>query len=231
LTSLNKQTLNHFKLVVQDGNSRDDTLKKIRNIYTRNISISSNADAGIYDALNQALERCDGDIVGFLHSDDHLPSANTLEKIAGAFDDPSIVAVFGNVKISNNAKVIRYWKSSPYSLFKSWIGWMPPHVAFYCRKEIYNEVGNFDINFRVSGDYHWFLRFFRYLEANPDKGMRYLKEDICNMKVGGASSSGVSSRWIAFWEDYRACKLCGVSPFPRIIMKRFMKLNQWLYSG
>jgi len=55
------------------------------------------ADSGIYDALNKGIRHATGDVVGFLHADDLFAHERVLSKIAAAFADPTVDAVYGDL--------------------------------------------------------------------------------------------------------------------------------------
>ena len=47
-------------------------------------------DGGIYDALNRALARATGDVVGFLHADDVYAGPEVLARVAAASSCSSV---------------------------------------------------------------------------------------------------------------------------------------------
>ena len=67
-----RQTHPDRELIVIDGASRDATLDIVRSFAAENVTIVSEADNGIYDAMNKGLAAFTGDAVGFLNSDDRF---------------------------------------------------------------------------------------------------------------------------------------------------------------
>ena len=57
-------------MLVVDGASRDGTLKIVEFFGSPQISVLSEPDKGVYDAMNKGFHRFTGDAVGFLNSDD-----------------------------------------------------------------------------------------------------------------------------------------------------------------
>lgn len=49
----------------------------------------SEADSGIYDAINKGIKLATGDVIGLLHSDDLYADENVIEKYALAFNQPT----------------------------------------------------------------------------------------------------------------------------------------------
>jgi glycosyltransferase involved in cell wall biosynthesis len=57
----------------------------------------SEPDRGIYDALNKGIARASGEVIGFLHADDLYADPQVLARIAAAFADPAVDAVYGDL--------------------------------------------------------------------------------------------------------------------------------------
>lgn len=72
VSSLVAQTDQNFEFIVQDGASKDNTIEIIKNIYPA-AKIVSEKDRDMTDAAEKALKRCQGDIIGFLDSDNLFP--------------------------------------------------------------------------------------------------------------------------------------------------------------
>lgn len=70
IESLRGQTDKDFEWVVADGASDDGTLELLRSVTDINIVISSQADFGIYDALNRAIKISSGDYYIVCGADD-----------------------------------------------------------------------------------------------------------------------------------------------------------------
>jgi glycosyltransferase len=182
------QTYKNIEWVVVDGASKDATLKVIKENYTGELTILSEPDKGIYDALNKGLALATGDIIGFLHSDDFFENERVLQDIASQFERNSSDGVYGDLRYVNaddTDKIVRYWKSKPFHKRLLQKGWMPAHPTLFLKKEVYQKHGNFDTSFKISADYDFMLRI---LKDNTLK-FNYLPQVITNMRVGGASNA------------------------------------------
>ena len=89
---------------VQDGDSTDGTAEFLKEALAQGggayrLSVVTEADAGMYDALNKAFAATNGEIVGHLNSDEqYLPG--TLEFVDAYFrDHPAIDVLFGAVVV------------------------------------------------------------------------------------------------------------------------------------
>jgi glycosyltransferase involved in cell wall biosynthesis len=75
IESVLAQNYPHVEMIIQDGGSTDGTLEILRK-YEGRVDWISEKDGGQSDGLNRALQRCRGDIIGVLNSDDaYLPHA------------------------------------------------------------------------------------------------------------------------------------------------------------
>ncbi|MCX6071617.1 MAG: glycosyltransferase family 2 protein, partial [Chloroflexi bacterium] len=103
-----------LEYLVVDGGSTDGTLAILQD-YEGKLQWVSEADQGQADAINKGLQRCTGDIVGWLNSDDLLlPGA--LERIARTLrENPGVEWVHGRCHIiDENDRHIR----RPIELYK-----------------------------------------------------------------------------------------------------------------
>ena len=72
IASVNSQTYKSIEHIIIDGDSTDDTIKRLKSIPNRITKIVSEPDNGIYDAMNKGVQLATGDINGFLHCDEML---------------------------------------------------------------------------------------------------------------------------------------------------------------
>lgn len=218
ICSVNSQGYTDIEHIIIDGLSIDNTLEIIKNTPSRITKVISEADKGIYDAMNKGITLASGDIIGILNSDDFLASDSIIELIAETFEKEKCDAVFGNldfVSPNNTEKVIRKWKSSPFKEGSFSKGWHSPHPTFYVRREVYEKYGMFDISLNVSSDFEIMLRF---LERYKIKAY-YLDEVVVKMRYGGESTGSLIKIIRGNRNIMKAFKMNGikVSPFYPII--------------
>lgn len=173
------------ELTIVDGMSRDRTIEIVKSYNSPLIELVSEADTGIYDAMNKGLRRYRGDAVGFLNSDDAFHDEFSLERIAAALDDADIV--YGDLNIVSNhetKETIRTWRPGAYHRFSFALGWVPPHPTLYVRRNVIDEIGEFDLKYAIASDYDFMLRA---IISRPDK-TRYIPRFLADYKIGGKSS-------------------------------------------
>jgi len=227
LRSSLSQTYEHVERIIIDGASIDGT-KQILDRYAHRIDrIVSEPDQGIYDALNKGIGCATGDVIGFLHADDVYADSGVLARVAAAFADPEVDAVYGDlvyVRRNNPSQTLRYWKAGEYSPEKLKHGWMPPHPAFFVRRRFYEELGGFDLSYRIAADYDCMLRF---LSRGALRCM-YIPEVLVKMRAGGASNRSLGNILRKSSEDYRALKANGVGGIFALLRKNLGKLGQFV---
>jgi glycosyltransferase len=216
-----------IELVVIDGGSTDGTLEVLRSYADRLHVLVSEPDRGIYDALNKGIQRASGEVVGFLHSDDLFADAGVLSRIATAFADPGVDAVYGDllyVRKDNPDQVVRYWRSGEFSGRRLGWGWMPPHPTLYIRRHVYEQHGLFDTSFRIAADYDFILRTL----GQNRVGVCYIPEVLVKMRVGGVSNRSLSNIMRKSSEDLRALRRNGMGGLGALLWKNLSKLPQFL---
>lgn len=213
--------------IVIDGGSTDGTLPLLRARQGDIATLVSEPDQGIYDALNKGVRLATGDVVGFLHADDLFESPQSLARVAAAFEDPAVDAVYGDlvyVRKTNPACVVRYWSAGPFEQGCLEKGWMPPHPTFYVRRSVYERCGLFDTRFRISADYESILRIL----GRDGVKSAYLPEVLVRMRLGGVSNRSLRSMLLKSREDYAAMRINGIGGVGALLRKNFVKLPQFL---
>jgi len=226
MESLLSQDFDNFEVLIIDGLSTDNTIKIIKSYNDSRINIYSEADKGIYDALNKGITRSIGDIIGFLHSDDTFTNNNILSDIYKSFDS-QFDGVYGDlnyVSANNHNKIIRNWVSNSFNPKMLKKGWMPPHPTLFLNKNVYEKHGNFKTEYNVSSDYDFILRIFK----DEELSFKYINKKLVNMKIGGSSNKSLNNILIKLREDYKIIKSNSVGNFGTLILKNFTKINQFI---
>lgn len=227
LDSVAAQTHPDVEHVIQDGGSTDGTLELIEARTQSNISLVSEPDGGIYDAINKGIARCTGDVIGLMHSDDFFASDRVLELVARAMEDPAIEGVYGDldyVSGTDTDRIIRKWRSGGYTTTSLRRGWMPPHPTLYLRREVYERWGVYDTSFRIAADYDAMLRYM----VKGAVRLVHVPEVFVKMRVGGESNKSIGKILRKSREDYRALRTNGVGGMGALAMKNLSKVKQFL---
>jgi glycosyltransferase len=225
--SIYSQTYSDIEHIIIDGGSTDSTLDILKEYENRISILISEPDDGIYHALNKGIKIATGNIVGFLHADDFFAHDKAIENIVSQISKHNVDCCYSDlVYVSRNdpEKVIRYWKSSPYSEDLMKKGWMPPHPTLFIKKKVYDKYGDFNINFTISADYELILRFLIKNKISTC----YIPKTFIKMRVGGVSNRSLKNIVIKTKEDLTACKMNSIeNPIFTVLCKNLIKIPQF----
>ncbi len=213
IRSIFQQTYDNVEYIIIDGGSSDGTLDIIRTYDAQVDYWLSERDEGIYDAMNRGLAQATGEVVGFLNSDDFYADATVLAKIANAFQDPAVDACYANLVYvtQDNSRVVRYWKSKPFTKGDFAKGWCPAHPTFYVRKSVIERLGLFNQSYKLAADVELMMR---YLERGQVRAV-YIPHVLVRMRLGGATNQSWKNIVRQNNEIFAALRKNGV-PFSRV---------------
>ena len=207
----------------------------------------SEKDNGMYDAINKGIKMASGDIIGILNADDVLASDDTLAHIAAHFEERQTVenrsdlistvsnnkcidALYADirfVKEGETVEAVRKAETVRYCSAKRWRPWMfrfaamVPHPSFYVRRECFEHLGGYSLDYRICADFELELRYLYLAKLRA----AYLPECVVVMRMGGASTAGWRSNVEINREDLRALRANGIwSCLPLIYLKYLFKI-------
>lgn len=230
IDSIWSQTWPDIEHIIQDGGSTDSTIDIIQEKITNNTFLVSEPDSGLYDAINRGISRASGSIIGLLHSDDFFANKNILEKIASAFDDPSVDGVYGDlhyVAARDEGRIVRFWRSGVFKRSALRHGWMPPHPTLFLRREVFDRLGLYDTSYKISADYDAILRFL----IGGNVKLAYIPEVFVKMRLGGASNGSLRDIIHKIVEDYHAIRTNAAGGLYTIACKNFRKFGQFFHPS
>jgi glycosyltransferase len=228
IQSVLNQDYKNIEYIIIDGKSTDATLDIIEKYKTQIHTIVSEKDKGIYDALNKGIALATGDIVAILHADDFYNSSIIISDVVQLFAQENCDCVYGDLQYvdrSNTDIVKRNWISGKYIKENFLKGWMPPHPAFFAKRECYTKFGVFNLSLKSAADYELMLRFL----YKNNCSVAYLPKTLVKMRVGGKSNVTLANRIKANREDKMAWILNDLKPgMLTFIRKPLSKLGQFL---
>ena len=231
-----------IEYIVVDGGSKDgtvDLLKSYEPKFNGWMRWISEPDKGMYDAINKGIKMATGDVVGILNADDVLASDDTLAHIVSAFntdsyplvpDSSRIDAVYADIRFVREGETVaalREAKTVRYCSAKRWRPWMfrfaamVPHPSFYVRRECFESLGGYSLDYRICADFELELRYLYLAKLKA----AYLPECVVVMRMGGMSTAGWRSNIVINREDLRALRAHGIwSCMPLIYLKYLFKI-------
>lgn len=184
LQSLNLQSFENFEIIISDGNSQDGTTSIIENYEKLKLktTISSRPDKGVYDAINKAIDLSTGNWIYILGSDDTLFSNLTLNEASIFLEKTEESLIYGDVCVSGYTKYLSDGQiyDGNFSTEKLLLKNICQQAIFY-RKDIFQKIGYFNINYKICADWDFALRAFSKVPT------KYISTTICKFTAGGLS--------------------------------------------
>ena len=158
ILSVLNQKYTNIDYCIIDGKSNDGTCEIIEK-YIKHIKIYiSEKDHGIYDAMNKGISMVNdkNSLILFLNSDDFLVDDNILFNLFQNYNNEDFI--YGKVCYVNKNKKIIFGKQEKYeTLHKGII----QHQATFCKKSVYDYLGNFNLKYKITSDYDFSIKVFK----------------------------------------------------------------------
>lgn len=245
-----------LEYIVVDGGSKDGTVDIIKEYADKTLNFQlltpnftfkwlSESDKGMYDAINKGIKMATGDVVGILNADDVLASDETLKRIAEAFESGGVESggvgervdcVYADIRFvreGNSVEVLRNAPTVRYCSAKKWRPWMfrfaamVPHPSFYVRRECFERLGGYSLDYRICADFELELRYLYLAKLKA----AYLPECVVVMRMGGMSTAGWRSNMEINREDLRALRSHDIwSCLPLIYLKYLFKIWGFVFK-
>lgn len=182
LESVISQDYPNIEHLVLDGGSTDGTLDVLRDYDERIAFWSTEPDQGVFDAWNKALSKARGEWICFLGADDEFLPGAISAYMALARRHPE--AEF----LSSRARLEHPTGYSPV-FGGPWIwpqfakAMTTVHVGSMHRRSMFDRLGQFDISYKIAGDYELMLRAKNTLRTG------FMPDVTVVMRAGGLSDS------------------------------------------
>lgn len=192
LQSVLRQQYRDYEYFIVDGASSDNTVSIIKNyelLFEGRLHWISEKDSGIYDAMNKGLRLTDGDYVVFLNADDQMME-ESLSTVSSA-----IMSDYGNHRIYYGDSISAYQNGEnmvtkvkeafPLITMKTLgCGMGVVHQCMYTEREVFDEVGAFNLKYRVGADWDFLIRCVKAGIA-----LKYIREPLCIFLTTGVSQN------------------------------------------
>ena len=183
LESVLNQTYDNYEYIIVDGKSTDKTLEIIneyKDKFGAKLTVISEKDKGIYDAMNKGIRNATGDLIGIVNSDDYYEK-DTLEKVVKTYDGEKYVIIYGLLRTIKNGQEYSIYSRNHKFLAENMI----THPTCFISKKIYEDFGLYSMEYRYSADYEFMLR----IKDKKSIKFKEINEILSNYSIDGASSS------------------------------------------
>ena len=197
IKSVLSQTYTDYEYIIVDGGSTDSTLDVIKNyesLFEGRMKWKSESDNGIYDAMNKGIERSSGTIIGIVNSDDWLEQ-DALSLVNSKFLENErredclycggIIFHQDGEKHEWMVNLKSFYRQAPLFVMSG-----IRHPATFVPKKVYDKMGLFDADMKLSADQDFILRCCF-------AGIEFFAIDkyLSNMAAGGISTCGEKKAW------------------------------------
>ncbi len=230
LESVLNQTYKNIQYIIIDGKSTDKTLSIIdeyKEQFGDRLTLVSEKDSGIYNAMNKGLALVKGELVGIINSDDYY-ELDAVEKMVEQYKLHGSGVYYGYERSLKDEKEYCIVRKNPHFLNET----MLAHEATFITNDIYKKIGNFNENYRIVADYDLMLRI-KKAEINffPVNAI------ISNFRFGGASSS--RTVWLEMFKLKRNWKLVSMPVYlcysfavrMEILVRKILGIKDFNISG
>lgn len=160
IQSVRRQEYSHVEHIIMDGGSTDGSLDIIRRYEgSYNMKWFSEADSGMYHAINKGLKRAKGEIVAYLNTDDRYFPWTVRTAVTVFMKYPHIDFVFGdmmNINGQSTQGVIYFYP--PFRLdFLQRTGFIGKPTVFL-RRSVFERFGWFDESLKYVADCEFWMR-------------------------------------------------------------------------
>lgn len=184
------------ELIVINGGKCKQTSKFLNDSNISNLKYISEPDRGISDAFNKGVRTSTGDFITFLNSGDILVDPFYYSKAIEILSNPKYDYIHSNIIFSDSiaGDIIL----TPHNRN---IGFGMPvfHQTLIVNRKIFNEVGLFNLNFKIAMDYDFVVRMFKAKYVGY-----YLNRPTVKMDGKGISSTSESK---SIRECYKSLKI------------------------
>lgn len=188
--------------LVVDGGSRDETVAIARS--RQPAWLVSEADGGIYPAMQKGALAASGDVVFFLNSGDRFHDDSVVSDVVRCFNESGAAAVFGNLLPCyleagdrHDHGAFRAGKLLDLSYFSNrrlFYDESVHHQTMFYRRSIFDRCGFICADGRATGEYHLNMCAF----VGQGLPVQHLPRPICRFALGGTSTADFATEWARF---------------------------------
>jgi putative colanic acid biosynthesis glycosyltransferase len=175
VNSILNQSYSNYEIIVIDGMSSDGTLEILKK-YSNVITLVSEKDKGIYDAMNKGINISSGDWLFFMGADDQI-LPYSMNKIFSKSLNSGTQFIYGNVLFDSGRKMKCSFG------YKMLFGHSVYHQANLYHKDLFHDM-RYPVKYKMASDY--FLDLFLW--------KKNIKSFYCDVYVSKCGDNGLSKQ-------------------------------------
>ena len=161
IKSVLMQTYLPLEYIIIDGKSNDNTMEIVHAFADEfkekdvEYKIVSEADQGIYDAMNKGIVLASGQWINFMNADDNFHDADTIEKVFSFEISETAGILYGDEYIrGSNGELELNKRESGMKAVQKYLPFC--HQSAFVRSYLYKSRP-FDLQYKYTADYDFFL--------------------------------------------------------------------------
>ncbi|MFD1316838.1 glycosyltransferase family 2 protein [Namhaeicola litoreus] len=182
LQSVISQDFDNYEYIIIDGGSTDNFNKIIRKYKKHLDVVISEADSGIYDAMNKGISQANGRYINFLNTGDRFFSNNTLSKVFESISTNQHKIISGDFVIENVQGKYQQIKTRQINIPNLKKDFYACHQSIFIDKSL---VKPYDLKYKIKADYKWVLEAL--LETNSQNVIKLDFPIVFYLKDGFSS--------------------------------------------
>jgi glycosyltransferase involved in cell wall biosynthesis len=206
IQSVIKQTYANIEYIVIDGASDDGSVELIKKYALSIHTWVSEADGGIYNAMNKGLKKATGNYVLFLNSGDYLVDNTIIERVAKSAKNEDII--YGDMAIYEEHSLRVLKSPDTISYHSRYQHDLPPQPVSFIKLELFDSVGGFNEHYKIIAD----VVLISLLLSSPDINYKHL-----NLAVTIFDTHGISSNYKNQQAIYEERKRFILEKFPHYL--------------
>ena len=188
LQSIVNQDYSNKQIVVIDGKSRDDTLKRINAYRTCIDVLISEPDKGIFDAMNKSLDYIDGDYVIFINAGDKFVNDQVLSGVFEKYENDDDL-IYGDSYVQTKFGY-RLRNANPIYVKNASVRDYVFRGQGICHQSLFTKISalrkeGFNLDYPLGADYDTTARVYK----NGNRSIHYCGKPVAvfDDREGGAS--------------------------------------------
>jgi glycosyltransferase involved in cell wall biosynthesis len=180
ICSVLEQDYPNIEYIVMDGGSTDGSLKIIKNYADRLAYWCSESDEGQVAAINKGFALSNGEILGWINSDDFYEPGAIRTAAEYFINHPETSFLYGEGwyvdEYSQRLRICHFVKPNFRDFYL--LNHDPTlQSATFWRRELWNKVGPLDSNINWVFDWEWYIR------AHKKTTFQYIPEILSNYRI------------------------------------------------
>lgn len=196
MESVMNQTSSDFEYIVVDGASKDGSLEVIRKFESLKLNVNlrwiSEADKGIYDAMNKGILMAKGEYVQFVNSSDCFVNETVIDRMLKELNRKSeknvVQILYGNMikQLPDRIFRDRCFNGEEITLLGMYSATLN-HSPVFIKRILFDQFGLYDDKLKIVSDWKWYTQVIIQGGVKPD----YVDIDVINFDMTGISSTNL----------------------------------------